>query len=693
MAYPIMAPSNTWYKTSVLRSTITEINIVDSYIPTGNETETWNADVDNSGAIKCYLNGTVLTIAGNGSGKIALNEDSSYLFHSGISDASNVFLNCTAINGLELFDASNASDISRAFAYCIALKELDLSSWDVSNVTSLRYTFASHESVGPMSLETLNLSGWNITNKCTLIRTTFQNCANLTELDVSNWDTSGCTDMSYAFYNCASLSTITVSNWRTSACTNMQNMFAKCTALTELDVSNWDVSKVTNFNSMFSMNDYGANPPPITILDVSNWDVSSATDMGWMFYGLANLRALDLSKWDVSKVESFHHCFAWCTSLVITGLENWDVSSAKTLNGMFHNVRNTTYDVSKWDVSNVESFGQMFEQNPYVTNIYGLENWNTSTGKAFYSMFSGCPKLKELNLSSFDTRNANENWIDPQRNAPGGGMYDMFGRSSDSEYQYYVNHDMKKITFGKNFSFNGDGTCTAAILPAPLIIYIDDADGNWYDSSGVAHSINDIPNRTAATYYASKAVIDEPVLVEYGTMYKIANQIRKILETSELYTPSNMVTGLQELWYQIKNLFDITKLTGEAIGVNGEDYSRFLDIQDDVITITTSMYDMGAVLMKGQTLERGTYNISFEARNNKTSEEFSNNKLYITLSDGNGNRKEVIKYDLAVYQEWATIQCNMTTDFDNAMLSIVPEGGKNYPNPNFSFRNIRIVKQ
>ena len=121
MTYPILAPNSTWYKSSALRSTITQINIVNSYTPTGSETESWNADVDNSGSIKCYRNGTVLTIAGNGSGKIAMNADSSYLFYNISSNKEDAFIKCTNISGLNIFDASAVTDLSRAFAYCIAL--------------------------------------------------------------------------------------------------------------------------------------------------------------------------------------------------------------------------------------------------------------------------------------------------------------------------------------------------------------------------------------------------------------------------------------------------------------------------------------------------------------------------------------------------------------------------------------------
>ena len=135
MAYPILAPNSTWYKSTQSRSTITEINIVDFYSG-GTADETWNADADNSGSIKCYRTGTVLTIAGNGSGKIAMNADSSYLF--GNSDEQ--FTSLTAINGLAMFDASEVTTLKNAFDRCAKVTSLDVDGWNVSKVEDMART-------------------------------------------------------------------------------------------------------------------------------------------------------------------------------------------------------------------------------------------------------------------------------------------------------------------------------------------------------------------------------------------------------------------------------------------------------------------------------------------------------------------------------------------------------------------------
>jgi hypothetical protein len=61
---------------------------------------------------------------------------------------------------------------------------------------------------------------------------------------------------------------------------------------------------------------------------------------------------------------------------------------------------------------------------------------------------------------------------------------------------------LEKITFGSQFNFNGNGTASC-VLPTQSNTYIDGADGNWYTIDGIAYATTEIPNLTAATYYAS----------------------------------------------------------------------------------------------------------------------------------------------------------------------------------------------
>ena len=44
----------------------------------------------------------------------------------------------------------------------------------------------------------------------------FQNCTGLTSIDLSTWNVSKVTDMRYMFQNCTNLTSIDLSNWDTS---------------------------------------------------------------------------------------------------------------------------------------------------------------------------------------------------------------------------------------------------------------------------------------------------------------------------------------------------------------------------------------------------------------------------------------------------------------------------------------------
>ena len=122
---PTMAASSSWYKSSVSRNTITKITFVDSYTTTGAETESWNADAQNVGDIKCYRTGTEIIIAGNGAGKIKANENSSYMF-SIANDTKNAFAAVTAIDNLNILDTSNVVNMNYMFANCKKLVNLNL---------------------------------------------------------------------------------------------------------------------------------------------------------------------------------------------------------------------------------------------------------------------------------------------------------------------------------------------------------------------------------------------------------------------------------------------------------------------------------------------------------------------------------------------------------------------------------------
>ena len=98
----------------------------------------------------------------------------------------------------------------------------------------------------------------------------FCNCQSLTNLDMSNFDTSNVTSMEWMFGNCLSLTTLDVSSFDTSNVTSMDNMFYDCSSLTTLDLHSFDTSNVTYMRSMFC---YCSD----LTLDCSHWNVDKVT--------------------------------------------------------------------------------------------------------------------------------------------------------------------------------------------------------------------------------------------------------------------------------------------------------------------------------------------------------------------------------------------------------------------------------
>ncbi len=393
---PVLAANSTWYTqggSTIARNQISSITIADTYNTTGKTVvDQWDASQlskgasDNIGPVTAYVeddglgNGTYkLTLAGNGTGKVYANLDSSFVFGAPEESSGDSFTNMTAFNNAEIFDTSKATTFERAFTYakklesinvanwdisnvtnlyimfgyCTSLKELDLTNWDVGNVTNMRYTFGSPniDTSWDMQLTTIgDTSNWDTSNVTTM-HAMFQGCVYLESVNVANWDTSKVQDMGYLFRGCESLEQLDIANWKTDNVETMRSMFEKCNKVAELNLENWDTSKVTDMSFMFSKCESLAE------LDLSSWNVSNVELMYFMFQACTNLINLNIEKWDTSNVIDMCYMFSRCDSIIELDLSSFDTSSVFNMGKMFEScdVLETIYVSDKWDVSNLSS--------------------------------------------------------------------------------------------------------------------------------------------------------------------------------------------------------------------------------------------------------------------------------------------------------------------------------------------------
>ena len=351
---PTFAPGNTWYKGTKAKNTIKKITLMDKYVPTGSETESWNCDVDNKGKIKCYITGTELIIAGNGKGKLKANEDSSYMFSGGTFP--DVFSSCTTVANLRLLDTSNTVNMRNMFGGGsttgsvndkMSWESLDVSNFNTRNVTNMSYMFQLCQ-----KLKIIDVSNFNMA-KCKNVASMFILCKELASINV-NWPNFKPTNISAAFAACTKLQSISGMNtWNTSECTNMAGLFGQDAALSDFNISNFNTSKVTLMNQMFQQVN-------VESLDLSHFDTRNVTNMDYMFTN-SNLQSINVTGWNVENVESMKSIFNQCKNLsTINGLRSWKTPKLTNMSYMFNHCENlTSIDLTNFDTTNVTSSTNM----------------------------------------------------------------------------------------------------------------------------------------------------------------------------------------------------------------------------------------------------------------------------------------------------------------------------------------------
>ena len=385
-------------------------------------------------------------------------------------DSSSLYKGMSALTTVDTtnYRFSRVEKMQEMFAECSALTTLDTTGWDTSRITDLTKVFYK---CGVLE-KVPGIGGWDMSNVETMFAM-FARAYKLKELDVSNWDTGNVTSL-YA-------------------------MFQMCFDLEYLDVADWDVSKVTDFSFLFKGTG-NQGDMKINNLDVSNWDTSSAKTFQCMFYGCAQITELDLSTWKTDNLEDLSHMFADCYKLQEVSFAGWNTPKLNTVDALFnHCEAMKSVDVSDLDTANVVEFSQAFEYCYNLEEIIGLDKWVTTSGQDFGEMFTDCSSLKSLDLSSFDTTNAQDSYV----NASNGDGNDRF--------HYFLTgcNSLEKITLGKNFSFDGDGSFTKWTFEMPSATNVNGWDGNWYDAKGNPYAPSAILEETEATYYAVNPVKPE----------------------------------------------------------------------------------------------------------------------------------------------------------------------------------------
>jgi len=264
----------------------------------------------------------------------------------------------------------------------------------IEDIFNLSWMFNECKNLTDINLNKLDAS--NATNMWGM----FSGCSSLTNVDVSSLDTGNVTDMHGMFYNCSSLTSVDVSTFDTKSVTNMRLMFYSCKNLTTVDVSGFDTKNVINMHGMFY------NCENLTSVDVSGFNTGNVTAFGHMFHGCKNLKNVNTGSFSTENATDMSGMFLDCNNLTNIDVSGFDTRNVTNMEDMFGNCSSlTSIDVSDFDTGNATSIRRMFSGCSSLANV-DVSGFDTGNATSIGGMFYGCGNLTSVDVSGFDTRNA-----------------------------------------------------------------------------------------------------------------------------------------------------------------------------------------------------------------------------------------------------------------------------------------------
>ena len=206
----------------------------------------------------------------------------------------------------------------------------------------------------------------------------FMGLTKITEIDLSDFDSSKSLSMYNMFNGCTNLKKITFGNMVTSSVRDMEAMFKQCSSLTFIDLSKFDTRSVTTMREMFK------ECRKLISVDVSNFNTKNVEDMMDFCCDCNELITIDVSNFVTTKATNLRAMFAYCRKLLYLDM--------KKFNGYLATDYQYMFDSCEFVYLNMKFF--------QVNKINNIENHNTSPYKLKYFCIDDTGTKDKLSINS-----------------------------------------------------------------------------------------------------------------------------------------------------------------------------------------------------------------------------------------------------------------------------------------------------
>ena len=250
--------------------------------------------------------------------------------------------------GVEKIDLSNIASLANFVSGNQKLKHIyGLADMDTSCVTNANSMFTNNS-----SLDNINdIEGWTIALKGSGLNAAFQSCTQLTSIDLSGWDLSQLTSIQSCFSSCSSLQSVDLGNIFTD-CTSGNTMsniritlgsaFFNCLNLTSLNDILSNIPRTSNISAVDICQIFASCSKlniPINLSELPLDNIYGA------FSNCHSLQSVDMSGCIMPRTNTgAYNLFYCCYALETVNFENTTViRAASSTRSVFQNTRSLSY--------------------------------------------------------------------------------------------------------------------------------------------------------------------------------------------------------------------------------------------------------------------------------------------------------------------------------------------------------------